>query len=113
VSRSKFRNVRTEIDGITFSSKAEARRYQELKLLEKAKAIHSLELQPRYKLIVNGELVAVYVGDFHYWSNETDLPVVEDVKGFITPEFRLKKKLMKACHGIEIQEIGGKPRRKR
>jgi hypothetical protein len=107
---SKFRNKRTEVDGITFASKAEARRYQELKILQKGGSISSLELQPRFKLEVNGELICVYVADFRYKDHKDGSGVVEDVKGFVTPEFRLKKKLMKAIHGIEIQEIGRKRR---
>jgi hypothetical protein len=124
VSRSKFRNVRTEVDGISFASKAEAKRYQELKLLEKAGEIMDLRLQPRYDVHFGDHKICTYVGDFEYYRKLSEKIeagqaiskwqyVLEDVKGMATQTYRLKKKLMKACHGIEIQEIGGKPRRKR
>lgn len=105
--RSKYGAVRTTIDGITFASKAEARRYQELRLLEKAGQIHWLELQPRYPLIVSGYKVGEYRGDFKYATLGRDgclTEIVEDVKGVKTPVYRLKAKLMKALHGIEIRE---------
>lgn len=104
---SKYRNVRTEIDGITFASKREAARYAELKLLEKAKAIYGLELQPQYRLDVGGEKICVYRADFRYIDRSTvpNRIVVEDAKGVKTPEYKLKKKLMKAVYGIEIQEV--------
>ncbi|MDD3747626.1 MAG: DUF1064 domain-containing protein, partial [Anaerostipes sp.] len=43
---SKYGARKTVIDGITFDSKREAKRYQELKLLEQAGEISYLELQP-------------------------------------------------------------------
>ena len=49
---SKYRNVKTEVDGILFASKKEARRYSELKLLERAGEIAHLELQPRIKICI-------------------------------------------------------------
>jgi hypothetical protein len=51
---------------------------------------------------VNGVLVCTYVGDFDYWENGEY--IVEDVKGFLTPVFKLKRKLVKALHGITIRE---------
>lgn len=69
---SKYHAVRTTIDGITFASKAEARRYAELKMLEKAGEIKGLELQPRFRLMAP-ELgsgfdlhIGDYVADFRY-----------------------------------------------
>lgn len=102
----KFNAKRTEVDGHKFASKAEARRYSELKLLEKAGQIKDLALQPRYSLVVYGEKVCDYVADFEYRVPGRTFAVVEDVKGMRTPIYRLKKKLMRAIHGIEIQEIG-------
>ena len=99
---SKYRNVRTIVDGITFASKKEAKRYVELKLLVKLKAIFNLDLQPRYPLTVNGLNIGTYVADFHYVQN--GVGVVEDVKGVRTSTYRLKAKLMKALYGITIKE---------
>lgn len=90
------------IDDIRFASKKEGRRYQELKLLEKAGEIRELELQPSYELIVNRMKIGVYRGDFRYF--EKGETVTEDTKGFRTPFYRLKRKLMFALYGIEIRE---------
>jgi hypothetical protein len=105
----KFNAVRTEIDGISFASKAEAKRYGELKMLEKAGEICCLELQPRFDLVVNDVSVGRYVADFRYKipraCGHHKGVVVEDVKGFRTETYRLKKKLVEAQYGITITEI--------
>jgi hypothetical protein len=100
---SKYKAIRTTIDGHTFASKAEANRYQHLKLLEKAGQITNLSLQPRYALDVGGVHICNYIADFRYWDEGGR--VVEDVKGVRTPVYKLKKKLMLACHGIVIKEV--------
>lgn len=105
VKKTKYSNQRTVVDGIAFASKAEAKRYGELKLLEKAGEIFDLRLQPRYKLAVNGAHVCTYVADFKYVKRGKDVDTVEDVKGMRTALYSLKAKLMKACYGIVIQEI--------
>jgi hypothetical protein len=107
--RSKYRAVKTVVDGVTFASKAEARRYQELRLLQRAKKITRLECQPEFPIAVNGVKVAKYVADFRYdtvpWDYEPVETIVEDVKGMPTPVYRLKKKLVEALYGITVQEI--------
>lgn len=100
----KYRNKKTEVDGIVFDSKKEARRFSELKLLERANEILGLECQVKYPLIVNGSVVASYIADFVYRDNRKNRVIVEDCKGVRTPVYRLKAKLMKALHGIEIFE---------
>jgi len=102
---SKYRNQKTVVDGITFDSKKEAARYGELKLMQKAGLITGLGFQPLFGLHVNDILICKYRGDFEYTNRETSQRIIEDVKGIKTPVYRLKKKLMKAIHGIEIQEI--------
>jgi hypothetical protein len=99
---SKYNAVRTVVDGITFASKAEARRYQELKMMELSGDITQLELQPKFPLIVNGVKVGTYIGDFRYRYGA--VVYVEDVKGMKTPVYNLKKKMMKAQYNIEIYE---------
>lgn len=102
----KYGNKKITIDGITFDSKKEGRRYQELKLLERAGEIFHLELQPRYDFHHNGVNLGFYKADFKYVENGE--LVVEDVKSEITkkhPVYRLKKKMMKAFYGIEIKEV--------
>ena len=108
--RSKY-GVRTDkagkeartVDNICFHSKKEAKRYMELKLAQNVGLISELELQPTFDLSVNGVLICRYRADFRYRQDRKQ--VVEDAKGFKTPEYKLKKKLMLAIHGIEIQEV--------
>jgi hypothetical protein len=111
---SKYRNVRTEVDGIKFDSKKEAARYQELKLMERAGEIYDLVLQPAFAITVNGLKVCTYKADFRYNQVRRDQTgmrmesldhIVEDVKGVKTDVYKLKKKLVKACHGIDIREV--------
>ena len=71
-------------------------------LLQKARVISELERQVTYPLAVNDILICKYVADFRYVENR--VVVVEDSKGVRTPEYRLKRKLMKAIHGIDIRE---------
>ncbi len=100
--RNKYGAVRTEVDGIKFHSKKEAARYLELKELQVSSAISDLRLQVPYKIIVNGALICRYIADFVYLQEGKE--VVEDVKGRLTDVYKLKKKLMKACLGIDIYE---------
>jgi len=66
----KFRAIKTEVDGIVFDSKLEAKKYQEFKLLEKAGQIQDLQLQVRYDLCVNNQKVCTYVADFVFVETE-------------------------------------------
>ena len=104
--RRKFHNVPTQgVNGLWFDSGQEARRAQELWLMEKAGMITELELdkrQLRYDLIVNGVKIATYVADFRYVEN--GVTIVEDVKGYRTPVYQLKARLMHALYGILIRE---------
>jgi Protein of unknown function (DUF1064). len=87
--RNKYKAIKTSVDGIKFDSKKEAARYVQLKLLAKSGAIQSLELQPKYDLMVNGVKCGFYKADFRYYENGAC--IVEDVKGFKTPVYNLKK----------------------
>lgn len=102
---SKYGAVRTEVDGITFASKKEARRYSELKLLERSGDISELSLQPRFPLTVGRHRICTYVGDFTYRDRGTGVVVVEDAKGFKTPEYKLKAKLFEALYGFPVREV--------
>ena len=101
---SKYGAKRTEVDGVVFDSRGEARRYRDLTLAQAAGVIAGLELQVKYPLVVNGVKIADYVADFRYQENGQT--VVEDFKSpaTITPVYRLKRKLMKALHDIDILE---------
>ena len=127
-NKHKYRAVKTTIDGITFASKREAKRYTELKILEKAGMITHLELQPEYLITINGIKICRYIADFRYFTvrqkenfygkdskgnyytktmtGDTEGQVVEDSKGFKTPIYRLKKRLVEACYpGTFIKEV--------
>lgn len=101
---SKYRNRKTEVDGILFDSKREAARYAELKMLERAGEIRGLELQPVFPVAVNGQKICKYIADFRY-TDRAGREVVEDAKGVKTDVYRLKKKLVRALFGIEIEEV--------
>lgn len=107
---SKYSNVRTEHDGMMFDSKAELNRWLQLKILERVGEITKLKRQVPYLLIPKTkrpsggyERECTYVADFTYTKAGT--PIVEDVKGAATPEYRIKRKLMLHVHGIEVLEV--------
>ncbi|HEC32774.1 MAG TPA: DUF1064 domain-containing protein [Candidatus Kaiserbacteria bacterium] len=102
----KYHAQKMEVDGVVFHSRKEGRRYIELKLCKHAKGndkIIELELQPKFPCVVNGKKICTYIADFkiHYADGRV---VVEDVKGALTPVYKLKKKLVEALYGIEIIE---------
>lgn len=105
MSRNKYNAKRITINDITYASLREANRHQELLWLERAGEIADIELQPRYPLVVNGCKVCTYIADFRYVEVATGRVIVEDAKGYRTPVFRLKSKLMIACYGITIHEV--------
>jgi len=98
---SKFGAKPTYVDGIRFASKKEARRYEALKLLERAGVIRDLERQPRFPIVINGEPVKIrshgspngravyYVADFRYFDTRENARIVEDVKGIPKPRPQL------------------------
>ena len=106
----KYKSKSTIVDGVAFASKKEAGRYLKLKELEKNKKITNLELQPAFILQESFTRdnkkyrPIIYIADFRYI--EDGKTIVEDVKGFKTPEYRLKKKiLLYKYHGFEFKEI--------
>jgi len=107
--RAKYRNVKTEVDGLKFDSKKEAKRWVELKQLLDAGRISNLmrqvvfQLVPQVVLDGRKQQPVKYVADFQYQLG--DQIIVEDVKGFKTPEYRMKRKMMKAFLGIEVEEV--------
>jgi len=109
--RNKYGNRKTTVDGYEFASKAEALRYQELKLMVYAGEISLLRLQPRYVLqdafMCEGKRVLAieYVADFEYFDNTTKTVIIEDVKGVETAVFRLKHKLFQKRYSRSIRII--------
>ncbi len=126
MSCQKYHNKRKKVDNIIFQSRKEAQRYCELRLLEKAGKISSLELQKVFELIpaqyetsaefyTKGknkgerkkgkciEKAVTYKADFVY-IDENGYTVVEDTKGFKTKDYVIKRKLMLFVYGIRIIE---------
>jgi len=107
--KTKYNNKITELDGIKFHSRKESMRYGQLKLYEKGGLISDLRLQVSYelipKLVINGktERAIKYIADFVYFDTVHKVEVVEDVKGMITDIFKLKYRLMKMIHNIDIK----------
>lgn len=105
-AKSKYGAVKTTVDNITFDSKREAARWSELRLMQRAGVIRNLERQPEFILVVGGQVVAKYYGDFAYFENNKR--VVEDVKSAPTktPVYRLKRKLLLALNpGLDHREV--------
>lgn len=101
---SKYRNKKTEVDGIVFDSAKEATRYKELLLLLKAGEIGRLELQVPFELNEGGTHSYKYVADFVYLDARTGQKIVEDTKGHRTQEYLKKRRLMKDVWNIVIIE---------
>lgn len=101
ISQSKFGNVKTEVDGVLLDSRREARRWKELRLLLRSGRL--LWLARQVEFILPGGII--YKADFVYWDGDMAKKfTVEDAKGYLTPEYKMKKRLMKE-RGFEIVEV--------
>lgn len=101
----KYFAKKTVAMGLKFDSRWEAERWGQLKAMERAGVVTQLERQVKYELTINDVKICDYIADFRYLLEEENglsKLVVEDAKGILTPEFKLKKKMMKAIHGIDI-----------
>ena len=119
----KYHNKKVQFDGYTFDSRKECERYIVLRDLQKRGDIAGLELQKKFVLLpaqrapdtvnakgkpVKGKVLfreISYYADFCYYDSKRDEFVVEDVKGFRTPVYKLKKAMMYYFHGIMIKEV--------
>lgn len=122
--RNKYHNKKINVNGITYDSKKEYRRHQELSLLERVGTIQALERQVKYVLIPaqyetyarygkKGQRIkdgrrllekeCSYIADFVYI--EDGKPVIEDTKGFKTKDYIIKRKMMLHFYGIRIKEV--------
>jgi hypothetical protein len=114
VKANKYQAIRTFVDGMAFDSKREARRYRELRILEKAGEIAELKCQVKFPLLplqrLDGKLIeraVVYIADFVYIDKEGN-KVVEDVKSPITRKnqsYILKRKMLLYFHGLLLKEV--------
>lgn len=105
----KYRNRVTETPDGRFDSEAEYRHWRHLKIRARLKEISDLRRQVVFELapavVIQGRKRPPlrYVADMVYV--EAGKTVVADVKGAVTPEYRIKRHLMASVHGVEIQEI--------
>ena len=102
----KYNNKKETIDGLTFDSAKEARHYRYLRMLERVGEITELETQKTFELLPkqDGERAVKYSADFCYKDKEGK-PVVEDVKGYKTKDYILKRKMMLFFHNVKITEV--------
>ena len=103
--RTKYRAIRTEVDGRSFASKLEARRYRQLVELQKLHIIRWFTCQVPFYLAPGIK----YVSDFLVvWSDGRI--TIEDAKGVETAAFKIKKKLFEPLYGtltiLTAKEIG-------
>lgn len=109
----KYGSKVASADGHKFHSRKEAKRYGELVLLQRLGKIAGLRMQVPFGLYAGtitspkAEAIAVakYIADFVYITVPGGERVIEDVKGFRTPLYKLKKKFVETCHGVTITEI--------
>ena len=109
---SKYGARKVCVDGLTFDSKLEYRRWCELKLLERAGEIRDLQRQVKFELVPAAkgedgrieERPVAYIADFVY-TDRDGKQVVEDAKGAKTKEYIIKRKLMRHVLGIKIREV--------
>ena len=101
----KYRNTITIVDDIRFHSKKEANRYRELTMLRNSKFISDLTLQPKFKITLNEKFICTYTADFAYYDHKLGTIIYEDVKGYRTQVYKLKKKLTEAQYNVTIHEI--------
>ena len=103
--KSKYKNRKVVKNGETFDSVREYERHLVLSQMQRDGEIKDLKRQPRFKLFVHGALICTYVADWEYvelidrgGGRTRSQTVVEDAKGFQTPEFKLKWKLAQALN---------------
>ena len=110
----KYRNKKTKVGGITFDSLAEAARWSELQLLERAGRITDLRRQVVYVLAPSVKFSGAraakpairFIADFEYF--ESGARVVEDVKSPVSAKlaaFQIKRHLMLSIHGIDVRIV--------
>ena len=93
----KYHNKKIVVNGKKFDSKKEAERYKVLKMLENANIISNLSMQVPFELVPRqkNERAVKYIADFMYVETATGKIIVEDVKGYRTDVYKIKRKLFK------------------
>lgn len=101
VTRNKYGAKKITINGEKFDSKGEFQRWSFLLLMQQQGKISKLERQVTFEFELNKVEICKYIADFVYFDQNGE-KVVEDFKGVITDTFRIKRKMMKAFHGIDV-----------
>jgi hypothetical protein len=108
---SKYNSKKTIVDGITFDSIKESRRYSELKILKIAGEVDNFNLQPAFLLQEgfkrkDGKKIREiwYIADFEVWYKDGRREI-EDVKGMETEVFKIKRKLFEAKYDLVLRVI--------
>lgn len=105
MNKSKYRAIRTRnADGSWSDSRKEARIDARMMLLKHDPTVSTVERKVRYPLTINGEKIGVYECDWTVYRHDGSREVY-DAKGFKTPIYRIKKKLVKALYGFDIIEL--------
>ena len=114
----KYRNVKRQVEGLTFDSTGELGRWMQLCLMQEAGEIHSLERQvpfilcPPVRLVGESRASSIkFVADFVYQTKDGKR-VIEDWKGIDLPVARMERRLMKHIHGVD-EVVTGPAARKR
>lgn len=108
-SMARTKAKRTTVDGIEFPSGSEAKRWSELRLMERAGKIADLERQPRQPIFTKGDVTIWYTGDFRYFVDGN--PVWEEVKGMQDAAYQLRRKMFVATYPfVALYEIRGRKR---
>lgn len=102
--KSKYRNEKTEYNGVLYDSKKEAKYAQDLDLLVKGKQVEKWERQTPFTCVVNKKKICTYYADFKVWYTNGTIEVI-DVKGVKTDVYKIKKKLVEALFNIKIIEV--------
>lgn len=101
----KYHNKKVATDdGLKFDSKKEYNRYLQLRQMEEEGLVNKLERQVRFSLLPNNDKYrgVSYIADFVYYDS-IGVQHIEDVKGLITPEFKIKQKLFYHFYHKEIE----------
>lgn len=99
---------RRTMDNIVFDSAKEMRRYAELKMMQRARAIRDLEHHPKFSVSINGRHYCNFTPDFRYHDLDSGLTIIEEVKSTGTvkdPAYNLRRKAAELFHGITVMEI--------
>ena len=104
LKRPKYNNKKTNVNGILFDSKKEADRWVLLTRRATIGEVVDLHLQVPFVFALEGKKMFTYKADFVYFDKVANELIVEDVKGFRTPLYKLKKKLIEQQHKITITE---------